>query len=314
MSFEWPYLLFGLALVPIVAGLYALAQRRRRAYAVRFANLELLRAVAPRRPGPRRHIPPLLFLLGLGVLLVSLARPSAVIAVPRDQASVVLVLDVSGSMAATDLSPDRMVAARQAARAFVEALPRNAQVGLVSFSSTASVNAPLGHDRDATLRAIDGLRANGGTAIGEGLAVALDQLAARRAGAEGGTPPGLVVLLSDGENSVGQAPPQVAARAAEAGVRVHTVGIGQRGVSARLNARQTVRLDEATLQAIADATGGSYFYAAESGELERIYEDLGSQVSWVEERTEVTSLVTALGTVLMLAGGLFGLRWFQQFP
>lgn len=314
MSFEWPFLLYGLAFVPLMVGLYVLAQRRRRAYAVRFANLPLLREVAPRRPGVRRHLPPLFFLLGLSALLVSLARPSAVIAVPRDQSSVMLVLDVSGSMSADDLRPDRMAAARQAARAFVEALPDNAQVGLVSFSNAASVRAPLGRDREAVLRAIDALRPDGGTAIGEGLDLALEQLARRPANADGLTPPGLVVLLSDGENSIGREPAEVAARAAQDGIRVHTVGVGQRGASPVIGRGQSVRLDETTLRAVADATGGSYFYAAESGELQRIYADLGSQVSWVQERTEVTSLVSALGTLFMVAGGLFGLRWFGQLP
>lgn len=314
MSFEWPFLLYGLAFVPLMLGLYVLAQRRRRAYAVRFTNLPLLREVAPRRPGVRRHLPPLFFLLGLAALLVSLARPSAVIAVPRDQAAVMLVLDVSGSMSADDLRPDRMTAARQAARAFVEALPANAQVGLVSFNNAASVRAPLGRDREAALRAIDALRPDGGTAIGEGLDLALEQLARRPADADGRTPPGLVVLLSDGENSIGRAPADVAARAAQDGVRVHTVGVGQRGASPVIGRGQSVRLDETTLRAVADATGGSYFYAAEAGELQRIYADLGSQVSWVQERTEVTSLVSALGTLFMVAGGLLGMRWFAQLP
>lgn len=314
MSFEWPFLLYGLTFVPIMVGLYLLAQRRRRAYAVRFANLPLLREVAPRRPGVRRHLPPLFFLLGLAALLVSLARPSAVIAVPRDQASVMLVLDVSGSMSADDLRPDRLVAARQAARAFVEALPDDAQVGLVSFSNAASVRAPLGRDHEGVLRAIGALRPDGGTAIGEGLDLALEQLARRPANADGRTPPGLVLLLSDGENSIGRAPAEVADRAARDGVRVHTVGVGQRGAAPVIGRGQAVRLDEATLRAVAETTGGTYFYAAESGELQRIYSDLGSQVSWVEERTEVTSLVSALGTILMVVGGLFGLRWFAQLP
>jgi len=314
MSFEWPVLLYGLALVPIMAALYVIAQRGRRAYAVRFTNLPLLRAVAPRRPGYRRHLPPLLFLLGLAALLVSLARPSAVIAVPREQSSVMLVIDISGSMSADDLKPDRIAAARQAARAFVESLPDEAQVGLVSFSNTASVRAPLGRDRDAVLRAIDALRPDGGTAIGEGLDLALDQLARLPAGPDGARPPGLVVLLSDGENSIGREPAEVAARAAQEGIRVNTIGLGERGAAPVIGRNQSVRLDETTLRGVADATGGSYFYAAETGQLERIYADLGSQVSWVEERTEVTSLVGALGTLLMVAGGLFGLRWFAQFP
>src|SRR5687768_15855684 len=153
MSFEWPFLLYGLAFVPIMAALYVLAQRRRRAYAVRFTNLSLMREVAPRRPAYRRHLPPLFFLLGMAALLLSLARPSAVIAVPRDQSSVMLVLDVSGSMSADDVQPDRMTAARQAARTFVQTLPEDVQVGLVSFSNAASVRAPLGRGRDAVLRA-----------------------------------------------------------------------------------------------------------------------------------------------------------------
>lgn len=127
-------------------------------------------------------------------------------------------------------------------------------------------------------------------------------------------PPGLVVLLSDGENSIGREPAEVAARAAQEGVRVQTIGLGQRGAAPVIGRNQSVRLDERTLRGIADLTGGSYFYAAEAGELERIYADIGSQVSWVEERMEVTSLVSALGTLLMVAGGLFGLRWFAQFP
>src|SRR5215207_1080326 len=217
MSFEWPILLYGLAFVPIMAGLYVLALRRRRAYAVRFTNLPLLREVAPRRPGYRRHLPPLFFLLGLAALLVSLARPSAVIAVPRDQSSVMLVLDVSGSMSADDLKPDRMTAARQAARTFVETLPERAQVGLVSFSNAASLRAPLSRDRETVLRAIDALRPDGGTAIGEGLDLALDQLARQPASPDGARPPGLVVLLSDGENSIGREPAEVAARAAQEG-------------------------------------------------------------------------------------------------
>jgi Ca-activated chloride channel homolog len=314
MSFEWPMLLLGLGLVPIMVGLYLVAQRRRRAYAVRFTNLALLNEVVGRRPGIRRHVPPFLFLLGLAVLLVSLARPSAVIAVPRDQATVMLVLDVSGSMAATDLQPDRMTAAKQAARAFVEALPDRTQVGLVSFSSTASVNAPLTRDEAAVARAIDGLRASGGTAIGDGLNRALDELARRPTDEGGQQAPALVVLLSDGESSSGSSPDDAAARAKAAGVRVHTVGIGQRGGHARVNGRVPVRLDEATMQNIADQTGGDYFYAGQAGELERIYADLGSQVSWVEERTEVTSLVSALGTLFVVGGALASLRWFQQLP
>ena len=315
MTFEWPALLASLALVPLLLAAYLLAQRRRHRYAVRFTNLALLREVAGRGPGVRRHIPPLLFLLGLAALLVSLARPQAVIAVPRDDAAVVLVLDVSGSMGADDLKPNRMEAARQAALSFVDALPDGAQVGVVSFSGRASVAAPLTRDPEVARRAIRGLRSDGGTAIGDGLGLALDQLAQRPADAQGQQGPGLAVLLSDGQHSDGRLEPaEAAGQAAQQGVKVHTVGIGQRGVTARVNGRQNARLDEATLQAMAETTGGQYFYAAESGELQRIYADLGSQVTWREERTEVTALASGVAAAFLVLGGLLGLAWFQRFP
>jgi Ca-activated chloride channel family protein len=314
MMFEWPLLLLSLVAVPVLAGAYVLAQRRRRAYAVRFTNLALLNDVLGRGPGFRRHVPPLLFLLGVAALLVSLARPNAVIAVPKEQATVMLVLDVSASMSADDLRPSRMEAAKQAARAFVEALPKDTQVGLVSFNTTASVNAPLTDERERVIRAIAGLRANGGTAIGDGLNLALDQLAQRPTDDQGQPAPALVVLLSDGESMSGAPPEEAAARASERGVRVHTVGIGQRGARPEIGRRQRVGLDETSLQGIAAATGGQYFYAAQTSELERIYADLGSQVSWMQERTEITALVSMLGTLFIVAGGLLSLRWLQQLP
>jgi Ca-activated chloride channel homolog len=314
MTFEWPYVLAGLALIPILLLGYLLAQRRRRAYAVRFTNLALLSAVVGRGPGVRRHIPPALYLLGLLALLISLARPVAVLAVPREQSAVMLVMDISGSMAADDLRPSRMEAAKQAARTFVSALPSHVSAGIVSFNTSTRVNAPLTRDHAAVLRAIEGLRPEGATAIGDGLAQALDHLAQQPTGTQGQQLPALVVLLSDGQSSAGIAPSEAAAQAAGAQVRVHTVGIGQRGAAPRLGGGQRAELDEATLQAIARQTGGQYFYAAETGQLEQIYGDLSSQVSWVEERTEITALIGALATVLLLAGGVLGLRWFQQFP
>jgi Ca-activated chloride channel family protein len=267
-----------------------------------------------RGPGVRRHIPPLLYLLGLAALLVSLARPNAVVAVPRDQTAVILVMDVSGSMRATDLRPDRMVAAKQAARAFVEALPPTMQVGLVSFSTTASVNAPLTRDRATVMRAVDSLVANGGTAIGDGLNLALDQLAQRPADDQEEPAPALVVLLSDGASTSGRSPALAAARARAEQIKVYTVGVGQRGANPLIDGRQPARLDETTLQAIAAETSGQYYYAAEAGQLQQVYADLGSQVSWVEEYTEITALVSAFGTIILLAGGLLGLRWFQRLP
>ena len=314
MTFQWPYLLLSLGLIPVLVALYMLAQRRRRAYAVRFTNLALLSEVVGRGPGIRRHIPPALYLLGLAALLVSLARPTAVIAVPRDQTTAMLVMDVSASMTAQDLQPNRMQASKQAARAFVGALPQNIQVGLVTFSSSASVNMPLTRDRDAVQRAVAGLRANGGTAIGEGLHLALDQLAERAVGPDGKPAPALVVLMSDGQSSLGRAPDTAAARAKSEQVKVYTIGVGERGTTTIIGSNQRVGLDEATLQNIARETGGEYFYAADTNELKQVYADLGSFVSWVEERTEVTAIVSAVGALLLVLGGMLSLRWLQQFP
>jgi Ca-activated chloride channel family protein len=314
MTFEWPYLLLSLALIPLLCALYLLAQRRRRAYAVRFTNLALLGQVVQRGPGMRRHIPALLYLVGLAALLISLARPIAVIAVPREQTTIMLVMDVSGSMQADDLRPTRMQAAKQAAHAFVEALPDNIQVGLVSFNNAARLNTPPTNDRVAVTRAIDNLRADGGTAIGDGLSLALDQLAQRPAAENGQQAPALVVLLSDGQSTAGRPPEDAAARAQQEQIKVYTIGIGQRGAVPLIDGRLPVQLDETTLQNIAETTGASYFYAAESRELEQIYAELGSQVSWIEERTEVTALFSAAGALMLTLGGVLSLRWLQQLP
>jgi Ca-activated chloride channel family protein len=309
MTFEWPTALLALFLLPVLAGVYVLMQRRRKAYAVRFTNLSLLREVVGKQPGLRRHVPAALFLIGLAALLLSLARPTMVMAVPRSGADVMLVIDVSGSMAASDLQPTRLGAASNAARQFIDALPDGTQVGVVSFSQGASVVAPLSDDRVRAEDALSRLTPQGGTAIGDGLNAALNQLAQRPADSA----PGVVVLLSDGESNLGQAPMSVADRAKQQGVQVDTVGIGQRGAQAYVD-RQPVGLDETTLKSIASTTGGQYFYAADSAQLSDIYSQLGSQVSWVPQRTEVTALASGLGAAFFLASGAFALRWFGRLP
>jgi Ca-activated chloride channel family protein len=309
MTFEWPIALLALLLLPVCAGVYLLMQRRRKAYAVRFTNLSLLREVVGKQPGLRRHVPAVLFLVGLAGLLLSLARPTLVLAVPRSGADVMLVIDVSGSMAATDLQPTRLGAATTAARQFIDSLPDGARVGVVSFSQGANVVAPLSEDRSRADNALARLTPQGGTAIGDGLNAALTQLGQRPADST----PGLVVLLSDGESNMGQAPMSVADLAQQQGVQVDTVGIGQRGAQTYIN-RQPVGLDETTLKSIASTTGGEYFYAADSGQLSDIYSQLGSQITWVPQRTEVTALASGLGAVFFLVAGGLALRWFGRLP
>jgi Ca-activated chloride channel family protein len=314
MTFAWPTALLALALVPAFVGFYVWSQRRRQKYAVRFTNLALLREVAGRGPGLRRHLPPALFLLGLAALLFSLARPSMVMAVPRDQASVMLVLDTSGSMAARDIQPTRMAAAQQAAKKLVGSLPTGAQVGVVAFSDRAVLAAPLSTNEATAERALDGLAANGGTAIGDGLNLALDQLDQRPADAQGERAPAIVVLLSDGESNLGRAPATVAQRAQQDGVTVYTVGIGERGVETQLTRQQRVGLDESTLKTIASTSGGEYYYAQDAAQLEQVYAHLGSQIQWVQEPTEVTALASGLGALFLTAAGALALGWFGRLP
>ena len=314
MSFTWPLALLGLLFLPVLGGLYVWSQRRRRRYAVRFTNLALLGEVAGRGPGVRRHLPPAFFLLGLGALLVSLARPSMVLAVPRDQASVMLVLDVSGSMAASDIRPTRIGAAEQAAKQLITALPTGAQVGVIGFSDRAFVAEPLSPDASAAQRALDRLSAGGGTAIGDGLNLALDELTQRSANPQNEPPPAVVVLLSDGESNTGQPPATVAARAAQLGVQVNTIGIGTRGQQISLNRQTRVGLDETTLKSIASTTGGEYFYAADAAQLEQVYAHLGSQIQWVQEQTEVTFVASAIGAALLTIAGGLAAFWFGRLP
>jgi Ca-activated chloride channel family protein len=314
ITFEWPIMLLSLLLVPLLILVYVLVQRRRRVYTIRFTNLALLSQVAGRTPAWRRHVPPVLYLLGLTALLVALARPQAVVSLPQDQSSVVLVMDVSGSMAADDLKPSRMDAAQLAARGFVEKLPPAAQAGLVSFSSVASVNAGLSKNHAQVVRAIDGLVANGGTAMGDGLNSALDLLERRPTAINGQKAGATVILMSDGASSAGIPPERAATRAKESGIKVHTVGIGQRGASPLVGGRVPARLDETTLQSIAASTGGDYYYAAESSDLAKIYADLGAQVTIAEEKTEITVLMAGISALFLMISGLFALRWFQQLP
>jgi Ca-activated chloride channel family protein len=319
MTFQWPLMLLSLGLIPLVILAYLLMQRRRRAYTLRFTNMALLSTVAGRSPGWRKHLPAFFFLLSLTALLVSLARPAAVIATPKDQSNVIIVMDVSGSMAATDLKPSRLSAAKQAAQDFVDTLPSNTKVGLISFNSSARVNAPLTNDHQVVTRAIQNLNYGGGTAIGEGLSTALSQVTLQSDqpsdNRDQKTPvPAVVVLLSDGKSNAGIPPAMAIQQAVTQKIKVFTVGIGERGATPTLNGRYNpdAGLDEKTLQDMASQTGGQYFYAAETKELRDIYTSLSSQVSWVTEQTEITAFVSALGTLLMLIGAGLSMRWFHQ--
>jgi|SRR5215831_11528548 len=312
MSFQSPIALLALLAIPVLAALYWLAQRRRHAYAVRFTNLELLGHVVPRSAGIRRHVPAALLLLALTGLAFSFAKPQATINVPGDRSNVMLVIDVSGSMQATDVQPTRLGAAEKAAQSLVDSLPPNASVGLVAFNATAFDIVPLGTDRDALRTGIESLRARGGTAIGDGLSLALDQLGAPASGPWSSHPPSMIVLLTDGVSNAGTPPGQAAARATEEHVPVNTVGIGSRGAQPVFVLGQDVGgVDEQELQSMAQTTGGKYFFATEAGQLQQIYSSLGSQFGWKHEKVDLTVPFAIAGTLVLLAGAGFSLWWFR---
>ena len=343
MSVQWPTMLWALALVPLALLGYLLAQRRRVRYAVRFTNLDLLANVVSRSPGWRRHLPALFYLLALATLLVSLARPQSVVLVPKEQATVVLVMDVSGSMNATDVEPTRLLAAQQAASSFLDTMPAKFKVGLVSFSASAQTLARPTTDRSSVRDAIASLRAEGGTAMGDAIERGLEAKRPPPPPADrprdkspsqttvppttqapestGKEPPVVMLLLSDGANTVGKTQPlEAAEHARQMNVPVFTIALGtDEGVvevpdESGQPRRIPVPPDKATLRRVAEITGGKFFTAPSSRDLKTVYRDLGSRIGFVKERQEVTVVFAAAALLFVVAGGALSLLWFNRFP
>jgi Ca-activated chloride channel family protein len=303
--------LWFLLFAPVLVAGYVLLQRRRRAYTMRFTNLELLATVAPKRPGLRRHIPPLAMLLAVMFLVGALARPTVVRAVPREQAGVVLVIDVSLSMAATDIAPDRITAAKTAATDFVRTLPSQLRVGVVAFSEVAGLVSPMTRDRAQTEAAIASLEPVGGTAIGEGLFVALDEIT--RSSSSAKKTPATVLLLSDGKWNRGRSPDDAAAQAKAMGVKVFTVGLGTQGATLDLGGRAVpVDLDETDLKSMAQTTGGTYSRSADAESLRAVYKGLGSALGFEKEQREVTAAAAGIAAALLVSAAAVSLVWFQR--
>ena len=342
MTFASPELLVGLLLVPLAIAAYLFVQRRRARYAVAFTNVDLLANLVPRTPAWRRHVPAALYLGAIGALVLALARPSMILAVPREEATIILTMDVSGSMKATDVAPTRLAAAQKAASDFVDQLPDSFQVGLVVFSTTPRVAVSPTTDRVALHKALDALVADGGTALGDAIATSLEAASATPAtgpttapspdpsadpsadpSPSGPDEPPLVatVLLSDGANSTGLLEPLDAAdRAAALGVPIYTIALGTQDgvvqVPNREGQLQTLEVppDTDTLAAIAETTGARFFDAPTAQDLAQIYENLGSRVGFTDEQREVTQLFAAAGLLFVLAGAGLAAHWFNRFP
>ena len=309
LDFAAPSRLWWLVGVLVLAGLHVWRQRRRSRYAVRFPELDLLLSVVPRRSRWLRHLPAALLLLALTGTTAAWAEPTADVSVPRERATVVVTLDVSASMMATDVSPDRITAAKEAARAFVDRLPDTFDVGLVSFSGSASVVVPPTTDHTAVQGAIDALQLGPSTAIGEAVLASLQ--AVQSVDATGSTPaPARIVLLSDGANTAGRPIATAVEQATAAGVPVSTIAYGtQDGTVVVQGQVIPVPVDGPALEALAESTGGQA-YAAESGEeLSGVYADIGAQVGTTTERRDVSATVAGLALVAALAACAASLVW-----
>jgi Ca-activated chloride channel family protein len=316
MMFQSPWWLLALLAVVALAGLYVVLQLRRKAYAARFTNVALLGTLVPKRPGWRRHLAFGLLALGLATLVVSLAKPSTEVRVPRERATVVMAVDVSLSMQATDIEPDRFRAMQSAAKEFVDVLPDRINLGLVSFAGTATTLVPPTTDRAQVANAIDNLDLAESTAIGEAVFTSLTAIENFQSTVEAGDPeppPARIVLLSDGYNTVGRDDTQAIDAAREAGVPVSTIAFGTDYGTLDLDGETVpVPVDRATLEDIADQTGGSYSEAASAAELEQVYADLGSQIGYTTEPQDISPRFVRGGVVLVLLGAVLSLLWTNR--
>ena len=336
MTFIWPVILLLLLFIPLLVVLYITLQRRRRRSLARYGNLGLVQDAAGQRLGMRRHIPPALFAIGLTILTIALARPQATLSLPKVEGTVILAFDVSGSMAAEDMKPTRMEAAKSAARDFVQRQPSTVQIGIVAFSDSGfSVQAPT-NDKESVLASINRLSPQRGTALANGILASLNAIAADRSGPtqrqysnltptptptptpvpKGTYTSAVIVLLTDGENNQNPNPLAAAQAAADRGVRIYTVGIGSAaGTTLHVNGFTVhTQLDEELLQQVSQMTEGAYYNADDQQNLQAIYDNLDLQLVAKPEKTEVTSIFAGAGILALLAGATLSLLWFNRLP
>jgi len=350
MTFLWPEFLWLLLALPLLVLLYVWLLRRKKKMALRYASLSIVREAMGKGQSFRRHIPPLLFLLSLAAMLVASSRPFAVITLPSDQQTIMLAMDVSGSMRATDVKPNRLVASQDAAKAFLAELPRNVRVGIVAFAGTASVVQPPTLSREDLVAAIDKFQLQRGTAIGNGIVVSLAELfpdagidiASMQAGrdrqrgvaidqqptlgkdgkenkpfspvAPGSYASAAIILLTDGQRTTGVDSMEAAKAAADRGIRIYTVGVGTvDGETIGFEGwSMRVRLDEETLKGIARNTQAEYFYAGTAADLKKVYESLSSRLTVVKKETEISGLLALVAAVLALLSAGLSLAWFNR--
>lgn len=345
MSFLWPHQLWLLLALPLLVFLYVWLLRRKKKLALRYASLAIVKEAMGAGPGWRRHVPPALFLLALAAMLLASARPVAILTLPSTQQTIILAMDVSGSMRATDVQPNRLVAAQNAAKAFLAELPRHVKVGIVAFAGSAQVAQLPTVNREDLVTAIDRFQMQRATATGNAIVMSLAtlfpddgniDLQAMQGGRDRmrgfaidgekkekkeftPVPPGTytsaaIIMLTDGQRTTGVDPMEAAKLAAERGVRVYTVGIGTvdgetigfEGWSMR------VRLDEETLKQIAHRTAAEYYYAGTAHDLKKVYETLSTRLTVEKKETEISALMALAAAVLAVLSAGLSLLWFNR--
>ncbi len=341
MSFVWPSLLWLLVLLPGLVALYWWVLKRKRKTTVRLSSISVAKLAAGQGPGWRRHVPPLLLLLAFTTLLLAVARPTAMLTLPLSERTIMLAMDVSGSMRAEDVKPNRLVASQEAAKAFVNNLPREVRVGVVAFAGTAAVVQAPTTSRDDVIKAIDRFQLQRGTATGSGIILSLatlfpdDGIEIQHVTGQKNFPgasiakkdikpltpvaPGsynsaAIIMLTDGQRTTGPDPLDAAKMAADHGIRVYTVGVGTTNgeVIGFEGWSMRVRLDEETLKNISLLTHGEYFYAGTAEDLKKVYESLSARMVVERKETEVTALFAALGALLAVVAATLSLWWFGR--
>lgn len=333
LEFVMPQRLWLLLAVVALAASYIALQARRSRYAVRFTNLALLDRVAPKRPGWRRHLPALLLLIALTGMVGAFAQPARMTRVPRERATIIVAIDTSLSMQATDVDPSRLVAAQAAANEFVDKLPARLNVGLVTFNGIAKVAVPPTQNRDELHAAIDQLRLGERTAIGEAIFASLDAIGVDTsdpgAGGDGtgddpaddpaddDPVPARIVLMSDGSTTVGRPDAQAAAAAKRAGVPVSTIAFGTPYGTIDLEGQEgpiSVAVNPEALAAIANATDGTAFTAETGAELQQVYDDIGSSVGYTTEQRDITTTFVGVSLVFLFGAAVLSQLWFSRLP
>lgn len=348
ITFIWPQFLWLLLALPLLVLIYWWILRRRRHTALRYASLSIVREAMGKGPGWRRHVPPVLLLFAFAAMLLASARPMASIALPSQEQTIILAMDVSGSMRAEDVEPNRLVASQNAAKAFLAELPRHVKVGIVAFAGTAQVVQPVTLSREDLMAAIDKFQLQRATAIGSAIVVSLAELFPEhrinlgdmtyRRNSDPFAPKGrsldqpkadetpfkpvapgsyssaAVILLTDGQRTTGVETEEAAQMAADRGVRVYTVGVGtvEGEIIGFEGWSMRVRLDEESLKDVASTTQGEYFYAGTAENLKQVYESLSTRLTVEKKETEIAGLLALLASLLVMVSAGLSLLWFNR--